>query len=108
MSWEEKLKLYDHLVSQCPDFERKGKNMVYTSANGYMFSQLNKDGELGIRLPNNLAAEFLATYDSGPFMSYGAKMKDYVRVPDALLEDPGTLKYYLQASYDYVMTLPSK
>ena len=40
--WEEKLKLYDELISKCPRFERKGKTMPYTSANGYMFSLLNK------------------------------------------------------------------
>jgi len=46
---EEKLRGYDELVSKCPRFERKGKAMVYTSANGYMFSLLNKAGEIGIR-----------------------------------------------------------
>lgn len=48
--WEERLKIYDHIVAQCANFERKGKNMIYTSANGYMFTLLNKDAEIGIRL----------------------------------------------------------
>ncbi len=47
--FEERLKLYDELVAQCPNFERKGKTVPYTSANGYMFSLLNKDAEFGIR-----------------------------------------------------------
>ena len=42
--WEERLKLYDELVAKCPRFKRKGKTMPYTSANGYMFSLLNKSG----------------------------------------------------------------
>lgn len=48
--WEEKLAFYDGLIEEIPEFERKGKSMAYTSANGYMFSQLNKAGEIGIRL----------------------------------------------------------
>ncbi len=47
--WEEKFAKYDELIAMCPRFERKGKAVPYTSANGHMFSQLNKDGELGIR-----------------------------------------------------------
>ncbi len=48
--WEEQLTIYDQLVNLCPRFERKGKTMPFTSPNGYMFSQLNKAGEIGIRL----------------------------------------------------------
>lgn len=47
--WEEKLKIYDALVAKCSRFERKGKTMPYTSANGYMFSLFNKNCEIGIR-----------------------------------------------------------
>ncbi len=47
--WEEKLKIYDELISKCSRFGRFGKTMPYTSANGYMFSALNKAGEIGIR-----------------------------------------------------------
>jgi hypothetical protein len=48
-SWEIKLALYDQLVEKYPRFERKGKTVPYTSANGHMFSLLNKEGELGFR-----------------------------------------------------------
>jgi hypothetical protein len=82
--------------------------MLYTSANGYMFSQLNKDGETGIRLPKDQAAVFLEKYKSGPLKSYGATMKDYVLVPESLLEDLPTLANYPQASYDYVVGLEGK
>ena len=52
--WKEKLKVYDQLVAKCPRFERKGKTMPYTSANGYMFSLLNKAGEVGIRFSKDV------------------------------------------------------
>ena len=50
MEWNEKLKIYDALVDKCPIFEIKGKSMIYTSANGYMFSLLNKAGEITNRM----------------------------------------------------------
>ena len=43
------MEIYDKLVVKCPRFERKGKTMPCTIANGYMFSLLNKTGEIGFR-----------------------------------------------------------
>jgi hypothetical protein len=40
--WEDKLKFYDEIVAMCPDFERKGKKMIYTSSNGYLQEILKK------------------------------------------------------------------
>ena len=40
--YEERLAIYDRLIDQSADFDRKGKTMPYTSANGHMFSQLIK------------------------------------------------------------------
>ncbi|MEZ5057119.1 MAG: hypothetical protein R2879_08795 [Saprospiraceae bacterium] len=106
--WENNLKLFDALVDLNPNFDRKGKSMPYTSANGYMFSLLNKEGQFGIRLPKESAKSFQEKYDSGPFKSHGAFMKDYVLVPDDLLSRPEELEPYLQESYEYVMSLPPK
>jgi hypothetical protein len=107
--WETYLKLYDALVEMNPNFNRKGKSMPYTSANGYMFSLLNKEGKLGIRLPKDSANAFQEKYESGPFKSHGAIMKDYVSVPDDLLARPKELGPYLQESYEYVYHfLPNK
>ena len=60
--YERQLALYDKLVSMTDKFERKGKTMPYTSANGYMFSLLNKDAELGIRLSKEAQKKFLEDY----------------------------------------------
>lgn len=40
--WIEKLKIYDELLAKCPEFRRKGKTVPSTTANGHMFSKLNK------------------------------------------------------------------
>ena len=103
--YEDRLAIYDRLVAMDDRFERKGKTMPYTSANGYMFSQLNKAGEIGIRLPDAARKAFMEQYGAGPFLSYGAVMKGYVTVPDDLLDDLETLADYLGQGYDYVMSL---
>ncbi len=106
--WEKNLVIYDQLIASNPNFKRKGKTMPYTSANGYMFSQLNKAGEIGIRLPPEQGKKFIEEYQSGPFYSYGAKMKDYVLVPVTLLENKDLISTLLQAGFEYVMSLPPK
>ena len=35
-------------------------------------------------------------------------MKDYVLIPDAMLDDLETLAVYLNEAYDHVMSLPPK
>ena len=102
------LELYDELVSKCDRFERKGKTMPYTSANGYMFSLLNKDGEFGIRFSKEKQNEYLEKFDTTLFKSYGAVMKGYILINDKILEDKELIVKLLNESYDYVMTLDPK
>ena len=106
--WKQKLELYDKLVEKCPRFDRKGKTMPYTSANGHMFSLLNKDGQLGIRFSKGVQEKYIQEFDTTIFKSYGAVMKGYVLIPDHMLEDLDKLAEYLNESYDYVMTLEPK
>ena len=84
MNWDDALINYNEIVDTCKGFERKGKKMIYTSSNGYMFTLLNKDAEIGIRLPQEKAAKFMEDYNTGPYYSHGAKMRDYVLVPESL------------------------
>jgi len=85
--WKQKLELYDKLVEKCPTFERKGKTVPYTSANGHMFSLLNKDGQLGFRYSKRVQEKYIQEFDTTIFKSYGAVMKGYVLIPDHMLED---------------------
>jgi len=50
MDWKKNLKLYENLNELFPDIDRKGKSMPYTSLNGHMFSFLDKNGIMGLRL----------------------------------------------------------
>ena len=106
--WEEKLAKYDELVAMCPRFERKGKTSPYTSANGHMFSQLNKDGELGIRFSKPVQQEYMQQLGTTTFKSYGATMRGYILIPEEMWDDLATLARYLNEAYDYVMSLDPK
>ena len=82
--------------------------MPYTSANGYMFSLLNKDGEFGIRFSKEIKEKYIAEYNTTIFKSYGAIMKGYILIPNNMFEDLDALAILLNESYDYVMGLEPK
>ena len=82
MTWEEKLAIYDEIVSLTKTIKRLGKTMPYTAENTYMFSMLNKAGQLGIRLSKEDRSLFYQKYTDEPFISYGATIKDYVLIPE--------------------------
>lgn len=106
--WDEMLALFDSIVEASGQFERKGKNMIYTSANGYMFAMLNKDAEIGIRLSPSSGKKFMELHQTGEYRSHGAKMKDYVLIPESLHADIKLLAETMNEGYEYVMSLPPK
>ncbi len=107
-NWKDALARYDALVAMCPRFARKGKSMPYTSANGHMFSLLNKKGELGFRYAKPVQAQYMEQWGTTLFKSYGSTMQGYVLIPEAMFDDMDQLTAYLNESYDYVMTLDPK
>ncbi len=106
--YKKNLEIYDQLVALCPNIERKGKTMPYTSANGYMFSLFNKTAEIGIRFSKEDQEKFMEKHNTTIYHSYGAVMRGYVLIPDNMLNDLDLLAKYLQKSQDYVMTLEPK
>ena len=106
--YKKQLDIYDALVSKCSRFERKGKTMPYTSANGYMFSLLNKDGEIGIRFSKEVQEAYFKKLNTTYFKSYGATMKGYILIPNDMHSDLDELAKYLNESFDYVMSLEPK
>jgi TfoX/Sxy family transcriptional regulator of competence genes len=105
---QDKLDLYEKLVATNPEIERKGVTNPYTSHNGHMFSHLSKSGTLGLRLPKEEREAFLEKYNTTLYESHGAIMKEYVTVPDELLENTAELQPYLEISYEYIKTLKPK
>jgi hypothetical protein len=106
--WEKRLEIFDAIVAKCPRFERKGKSMIYTSANGHMFGLLNKAGEIGFRYDKETQEKYIKEFNSDYYKSYGATMKGYVLIPESMLNDLDRLAELLNESYDYVMSLDPK
>lgn len=104
----DKVALYDKLIATHPQIERKGAANPYTSLNGHMFTLLGQSGSLALRLPEDEREKFLKKYKTKLFEAYGAVMREYVTVPDALLKNTNELSKYLAISYDYIATLKPK
>jgi TfoX N-terminal domain len=104
----DKVALYEKLVATNPRVERKGATMPYTSLNGNMFSLLNKEGVLLLRLSEEAREAFVAKFNTKPVVMYGTVMPEYVAVPDQLLAKTAQLKKYFDASFDYVSSLRAK
>lgn len=99
---------YKELIAKCDEFELKGKNMLYTSANGHMFSQINKAGEVGLRFSPEVQEKYFSEFNTSYYLSYGAKMKGYILIPQELLGDTDKMLDLFKESYEYVMTLEPK
>jgi TfoX/Sxy family transcriptional regulator of competence genes len=104
-----KVALYEKLLATIPEIKRKGADNPYTSVNGNMFSLLlSPAGRMALRLPEEEREEFLKKYKTTLFEAYGTVMKEYVGVPDALLQKTKELQKYLALSYEYAKTLKPK
>jgi TfoX/Sxy family transcriptional regulator of competence genes len=104
----DKLALFDKLIAAQPEIERKGANNAYAAVNGNMFLLMQPSGVLAMRLPGRVREEFLEKYKAGLYEAYGAVMKEYVAVPDALLGKTKELQKYLVLSLEHVKTLKAK
>ena len=104
---KDRLELYDRLVKTIPGIQRKGVTIPYTSLNGNMFSSM-ESGSLALRLPLGVREEFLRKYETRLVESYGVVRKEYVVVPDSLLERTEELRGYFALSYEYAKTLKPK
>jgi hypothetical protein len=103
-----KIELFDQLVAGHPDAVRKGDTIPYTSLNGHMYSYFSKDGFLALRLPEAAREAFLKQYNTTLVTAYGIVQKEYVMVPDDLLELTAELKPWFDKSYEYVSALKPK
>jgi len=105
---ESKVELYNKLVGTNPKIERKGKTTPYTSVNGHMFSFLSKEGVMGLRLSQSDREEFIQKFDSKLMEQHGRTMKEFVEIPEDLLQKTEVLSECLQKSFDYVSSLKPK
>ena len=101
------LKRYAAVVEKAGEAVKGAKN-PYTSRNGHMFSFLDVDGAMALRLSDELIDEFLSRYESGPVIQYGSVMRGYVSVPDGLLNDTEELGSWFEKAHVWIGTLEPK
>jgi len=105
---EVQLKLYNDLIAAHPYIDRKGKTTPYTSMNGHMFSFLDKEGKMGLRLSKDALAAFLEEHNTALMVQHGRTMKEYAQISKTLLSNTQELSVYLKQSLDYVASLKPK
>jgi hypothetical protein len=108
---EEPLRRYERLVAAVSGAELKSNfGSAYTAVNGNMYSMISKHGVVGIRLPEPDRVAFLAIHHTELFRAdpNWPVSKEYVAVPEHLLDDTETLTPYLQRSLTYARGLRPK
>ena len=104
----EALERYRAVVEASGNREIKGAKNPYTSRNGHMFSFLDAEGMMALRLSAELEAEFRSQYESGPVVQYGRTMRGYSSVPTQLLDDTETLREWYDQAWEWIGTLNPK
>ncbi len=107
-TYDEIVRIYDHVLSRLPEVKRKGKKIPYTSLNGHMFTFIAPEGKLGIRLSDRDQEDFVEKYKTEPLLQYGKVMRGYVDVPNELLGNEDELIFYFEKSLEFIKTLKPK
>jgi len=102
------LQVYQALVSDHDDIIIKGQKSAYTALNGNMFSFVDPEGLMCLRLSKEDKNTFERTHGTGEVVQYGAVMRGYVPVPELLLNDPVTMKDLFAKSVVNARTLKPK
>jgi hypothetical protein len=71
-------------------------------------SLIDKEGEVSIRLDEGDRERFIQQYESRISMQYGRQMKEFVVVPDSLLERPDEIRPWFVRSWEWVGALEPK
>jgi hypothetical protein len=107
----ERVRLYQRLLESVEGVDAKSNfGSAYTAVNGNMYTMISKHGVVGIRLPEPERSAFLDEHLSELFRGDPAwpPAKEFVAVPNDLLENTDALKPYLEISLKYVQTLKPK
>ena len=100
---------YKQLLDTHPEVELKGgKKLPNTSINGNMYTFVSKAGKVALRMGKADREAFIDAYQSKLAENYGVVMKEYVEVPDELLNNLEELAPYLDISHKYALTLKPK
>ncbi len=105
---KENLATYVALVEMFFDDQVKGKANPYTSMNGNMYSFLDDQGRICLRMAEADRAKFSDLFGTGPVQQYGATMRGYVSIPVEFLADKDVLAEAFGCSLQHAQTLKKK
>jgi hypothetical protein len=103
------LRQYEAAVFGAKGAELKGASMPYTSVNGNMYSFLDKQGVMAIRLGKPEYDAFIAEFRARPYVhETGTVLTEYVAAPAALLADTSRASAWLARGLAHAKTLKPK
>ena len=102
------LDIYAGLVAAYEGVEIKGAKSNYTAVNGNMFSFVDPDGGLCIRLSEVGKAAFNEENGQGDVVQYGAVMRGYVAVPEGMLGDRAAVRALFAEAVNHARALKRK
>jgi hypothetical protein len=104
----ENLATYVALVEAFFEDEVKGKANPYTSMNGNMYSFLDDQGRICLRMAEADRVAFSDLFGTGPVQQYGAIMKGYVSIPPDFFTNRDVLTKAFASSLRHARTLKTK
>jgi len=102
------LERYEMIVSDYPDLKVKGAANKYTSMNGNMFSALQKDGVLTVRLSEAEKKAYNEEHGTSDVISYGSVLRGYVYVTPEIWTDDAKLRALFKQCVSHAQTLKPK
>ncbi|WP_262694584.1 hypothetical protein [Kordiimonas aquimaris] len=103
------LAAYKKMIDGVPEVEWKGATRPYTSWQGNMFSHINRDNIIGLRLSKTDLKIFMEEYDAGLFEGYpGFFQKEYVAMPPAIYDNVRIMRKWFRKAFANVSALKPK
>ena len=99
---------YEEIVSAYEGLKVKGAANKYTAMNGNMFSALQKDGVLTVRLSEAEKKAYNEEHGTSDVISHNAVMRGYVYVTDEIWEDDAKLRALFAQCVEHVKGLKPK
>lgn len=100
--------ILESLAEADPDLTVKGKKMPYLAVNGNMFAFVDPDATLCLRFAESDRAALAKEFGVGPVMQYGAVMRGYLAIPDAVVADRARLGALFSQCVDHARELKPK
>ena len=105
---EQIVSFYEEMVARTPGATLKGATIPNTTHNGHMYSYVAKDNTVALKLPSPEKEQFLSRYNTRLMEQYGIVQKEYVVVPEQVLQNTSELQPWFDLSFRHISGLKPK